>query len=102
DRIRCLSVTRVQTCALPICLMVATSVSRLRRDTDVATIKRDKPRLEKPQAAPVVPQISKASISRAGTETIAANLIAAPSIDTKEIGRASCRECVKCYGDIES
>ena len=57
--------------------------TRLRRDTDVATIKRDKPKLEKPQAAPVVPQISKAAISRAGTETIAANLIAAPSIDTR-------------------
>jgi len=57
--------------------------TRLRRDTDVATIKRDKPKLEKPQAAPMVPQISKATISRAGTETIAANLIAAPSIDTK-------------------
>jgi len=57
--------------------------TRLRRDTEVATIKRDKPKLEKPQAAPVVPQIAKAAVSRAGTETIAANLIAAPSVDTK-------------------
>ena len=57
--------------------------TRLRRDTEVATIKRDKPKLEKPQAAPVVPQIAKAAVSRAGTEMIAANLIAAPSVDTK-------------------
>jgi periplasmic protein TonB len=57
--------------------------TRLRRDSEIATIKRDKPKLEKPQAAPVMPQIAKAAVSRAGTETIAANLIAAPSVDTK-------------------
>ena len=57
--------------------------TRLRRDTDVATITRDKPKLEKPQTVPQIPQISRATISRAGTETIAANLIAAPSIDTR-------------------
>jgi protein TonB len=57
--------------------------TRLRRDTDVATIKRDKPKLEKPQTVPQIPQISRATVSRAGTETIAANLIAAPSIDTR-------------------
>lgn len=57
--------------------------TRLRRDTDVATIKRDKPKLEKPVTAPITPQVTRASVSRAGTEIIAANLLALPSIDTK-------------------
>ena len=57
--------------------------TRLRRDTEVRTIKREKPRLEKPVQAPVVPQMAKATISRAGTAAVAANLLAPPSIDAK-------------------
>jgi len=57
--------------------------TRLRRDTDVATIKRDKPKLEKPVQAPTTPQLAKASMSRAGTEVVPPNLLAAPSIDAK-------------------
>src|ERR1051326_8628694 len=62
--------------------------TRLRRDTDVATIKREKPKLEKPVSVPVLPQMAKATISRAGTETIAASLVAPPSIDAN-IGLSS-------------
>jgi len=57
--------------------------TRLRRDSEVKTIKRDKPQLEKPVHAPIVPQVAKATVSRAGTAAVAANLLAAPSIDTK-------------------
>ena len=55
--------------------------TRLRRDTDVATIKRDKPKLEKPVQAPTTPQLAKATMSRAGTDVVPPNLLAAPSID---------------------
>jgi len=57
--------------------------TRLRRDTDVATIKRDKPKLEKPVQAPTTPQLAKATMSRAGTEVVPPNMLAAPSIDAK-------------------
>jgi periplasmic protein TonB len=57
--------------------------TRLRRDSDVKTIKKDKPQLVKPVAAPVQPQVAKATFSRAGTEVVPANLLAAPGIDTK-------------------
>jgi protein TonB len=57
--------------------------TRLRRDSDVRTIKKDKPQLEKPVAAPVSPQMAKASVSRAGTEVVPSNLLQAPGIDTK-------------------
>lgn len=57
--------------------------TRLRRDTDVATIKREKPKLEKPQAVPQTPQMAKATMSRAGTEVVPPNMLQAPSIDTK-------------------
>src|SRR5216684_2069894 len=58
--------------------------SRLRRDTEVATIKHEeKPKLEKIVQAPTVPQVARAVFSRAGNETIAPNLLAPPSIDTK-------------------
>lgn len=57
--------------------------TRLRRDSEVRTIKKDKPQLEKPVAAPVQPQIAKANISRAGTEVVQSDLLNAPGIDTK-------------------
>src|SRR2546422_8368031 len=58
--------------------------TRLRRDTDVATIKHEeKPKLEKPVQAPITPQVARASFSRAGTEAVATNLLAAPTIDTR-------------------
>jgi len=57
--------------------------TRLRRDTDVATIKRDKPKLEKPVQAPTTPQMAKATMSRAGTEVVPPNMLQAPSIDAK-------------------
>ena len=57
--------------------------TRLRRDSDVRTIKKEKPQLVKPVAAPVQPQVSKATFSRAGTEVVQTNLLASPGIDTK-------------------
>jgi len=57
--------------------------TRLRRDSDVRTIKREKPEREKPAQAPAVPQMSRAAFSRAGSETVPANLLSPPGIDTK-------------------
>ena len=57
--------------------------TRLRRDTEVATIKREKPKLEKPVEAPQTPQLAKATMSRAGTDVVPPSLLAAPSIDVK-------------------
>lgn len=57
--------------------------TRLRRDTDVRTIKRDKPVREKPAETPTTPQVARVSFSRAGTEILAPNLLAPPSIDAK-------------------
>ncbi len=57
--------------------------TRLRRDTDVSTIKREKPKLEKPEQQPQTPQVTRATFSRGGTEALAPNLLAPPSIDTK-------------------
>jgi len=55
--------------------------TRLRRDTEVRAIKRDKPQLEKPAQAPADPQVARVTSSRAGTEAVAANLLAPPGID---------------------
>jgi protein TonB len=57
--------------------------TRLRRDTEVATIKREKPQLEKIVQTPLTPQLARASMSRAGTANVAANLLAPPSIDAR-------------------
>jgi len=53
--------------------------TRLRRDTEVKTIKRQKPELEKPSQATAVPQISTA-ISSAGSDKVA---ITAPVVDAR-------------------
>ena len=55
--------------------------TRLRRDTEIRTIKRDKPQLEKPAQAPASPQVARVTFSRSGTEAVAANLLAPPGID---------------------
>lgn len=58
--------------------------TRLRRDTEVKTIKRHKPELDKPAQAPSVPQISTAVSLGSGAEKIAVD---APVVD----GRAGLR-----------
>jgi len=59
--------------------------TRLRHDTEIRTIKRDKPQLEKPAQAPANPQLARMTFSRSGTETVAANLLAPPSIDAHAV-----------------
>jgi periplasmic protein TonB len=56
--------------------------TRMRRDTEVATIKRDKPQREKIVQQPTTPQVARASFARGGTENVA-QLLAPPSIDAK-------------------
>ncbi|MGH7822378.1 MAG: energy transducer TonB [Candidatus Binatia bacterium] len=55
--------------------------TRLRRDTEVRTIKREKPELEKPAAAPSTPQVTRVTFSRAGADVVASDLLAPPGID---------------------
>jgi len=59
--------------------------TRLRHDTDIRTIKRDKPQLEKPAQAPASPQVARMTFSRSGTEAVAANLLAPPGIDAHAV-----------------
>ncbi|MGH7897794.1 MAG: energy transducer TonB [Candidatus Binatia bacterium] len=56
--------------------------TRMRRDTEVATIKRDKPQREKIVQQPTTPQVARASFARGGTESVA-HLLAPPTIDAK-------------------
>jgi len=58
--------------------------TRLRRDTDVATIKHEeKPKFEKPVEMPVTPQIARSNFSSTGAAVAATFQVSAPTIDAR-------------------
>ncbi len=57
--------------------------TRLRRDTDVSTIKREeKPKFEKPVEMPLTPQIARASFSNTGA-AVAATFVSVPTVNVR-------------------
>ena len=58
--------------------------TRLRRDTDISTIKREeKPKFQKPAEMPVTPQIARASFTNSGAAVAASFQVSAPTIDAR-------------------
>jgi periplasmic protein TonB len=57
--------------------------TRLRHDTEAATIKHEKPQFKEVVQSPVTPQLARAAMARAGSAAVASSLLAPPSIDAQ-------------------